>query len=856
MTAFRHDGIPTAQDIEHLYRLACGRSPTEAELAAAVAESMATSIPRAFRSAEFKALRSRVVRRLPIDERAYVSPPDDALIRWTADFFPLAQETREAIRAASSWPRLLELLFRDWRFRKRIAREWRGISLRAFLAGLRSIQQPSRSIVGALDAWSDASVTGWATDRNFPDRVLIVELRLGGRFVAAGRTGSHTHPVGDRWSYAGATGFEISFPAGSLAGTDRLAEVREASTGAVLGRFETRDFRAPPLDSIGQIRAELAALREMIHRIESKLPEFNAALGFALDNYDEYHRTYYGASHQRMVAGAADAAMQVLVDATRGTPHALERTLAALAQQTACPEEITVLFAEDDLRHEMQLAVDAFVDRFGGRSRVSGHAIADNALAALMNERIGGTQNAVSLLVPAGCTLAPDAVAVFADAMRAGADIAYSDSDELVGDPVSLAARHVAPTFRQAFDSTLALQQDLCGPVLALRTTLVAKLSFRPGLGSACSYDFVLRAAAGGAGMTHIPRVLYNFCQVAGPDQQERLAVVREHLAGTDVSATVEPLRDFMEAPTDAVRIQWAVPAQTSVVIVVPTRDRLDLLMPCLGSIEASRPENRVDLKLIVIDNQSELPETRSFLRRVAESPYATVCRFDGAFNWAAMNNFAVRDVSADVFVFLNNDTIVLSPDCWDKLTAQALRKEVGAAGARLFFEDGTVQHAGVVMDEWHSFATHEGVGDAANAPGYLDRHLLTREVSMVTGACLATRSAVFREMGGFDATAFPVEGNDTDYCLRVRSRGFKVMYEGQACLYHFESKSRGYNDDEAKQRRAFLATQTLQLRWGHYARDPYYNPHFDRLAPPFQRLQAPRPLNFTQVTKESRNES
>jgi O-antigen biosynthesis protein len=845
MTGYIRDETPTAEDVSFLFRLALGRLPSTEELATAVNQPMSVCVPGLFRSRDFKALRSRVTRRLPLDGGDHAIPPDAALLRWAADFFPVPHPTREAVRRASDWPSLFEVLFSDWRFRKHIAREWRGLSLRAFLAGLRALQKPSASIIGAVDAWSDSSVRGWAADRHMPERSLIVEIWLGGRFIAAGRTRTgQEHPVGDRWSHAGATGFTISIPAGALAGTDCLAEVREESSGFVIGRFETRDFKAPPVDAIGEIRGQLHALRQMIDRIEGKLPDFQAALGFSLESYDAYFEAYYVPLREHAVAGVADAPMCVLVDATQASPAALARTLAALDRQTAEVAELMLLYRDGDAALEMLALVDSYRTKDGRRTLVSARSIGGSTLAPIANALVANTDQPDILWLPAGCALAPDAIEMFASALSAGAAIAFSDSDQLEGDPWSVRPRHVAPQFRAAFDGTRALQQDICGPVLAIQRRQLLDAQLRDGFGTASLYEFILRAAHSGTEPRHVPRILYHTEHRTEAEVADRLKAVEALLAEFHPAATVEPMRDVMEAPTQALRVRWPL-SRKKIAIIVPTRDRVDLLMPCLGSIEASISHNQVDLELIVVDNQSQEPETERFLRKVASSAVGRVVQYDGSFNWAAMNNVAATQSDADIFVFLNNDTVILSPDCWDALSAQALRPEVGAVGARLLYADGTVQHAGVVMDEWHSFASHEGTGLAGNAGGYLDRNLVAREVSMVTGACLATRADVFRRIGGFDATAFPVEGNDTDYCLRVRSLGLKVLYEGQACLYHFESKSRGYNDDAHKQRRAFAATQLLKARWPTYATDPYYNPHFDRLAPPFTRLQAPRPFHI-----------
>ena len=290
-----------------------------------------------------------------------------------------------------------------------------------------------------------------------------------------------------------------------------------------------------------------------------------------------------------------------------------------------------------------------------------------------------------------------------------------------------------------------------------------------------------------------------------------------------------------------ALRVRRPFRRAVTAAVIIPTRDRLDLLGPCIASLAASALKATVRTEILVVDNQSTSAATRAFLQSYAELGELRVVEHDGAFNWALINNRAAEQTDAEVLVFLNNDTVVLAPDWCDELCANALREDVGAVGARLLYEDGTVQHAGVVMSEWHGLTAHEGMGAPGADSGYLGRHALLREVSAVTGACLATRASLFREVGGFDSLTFPVEGNDTDYCLRLRSKGYRVLYDPYAILYHFESKSRGYNTDETRWRSAEAAGLALRDRWGaRFERDPFYNPHFDRLSPPFTRLQPP----------------
>jgi GT2 family glycosyltransferase len=173
-------------------------------------------------------------------------------------------------------------------------------------------------------------------------------------------------------------------------------------------------------------------------------------------------------------------------------------------------------------------------------------------------------------------------------------------------------------------------------------------------------------------------------------------------------------------------------------------------------------------------------------------------------------------------------------------LTANALREDVGAVGARLLYADGTLQHAGVVLGV-EGVAGHDCVGEAPERGGYFGRTHLQRSTLAVTGACLATRRRLFEQVGGFDEVNLKVAFNDIDYCLRLRSAGYRIVYNPFAVLYHFESKSRGFDLSEAKQARHRAEAATFRRRWSQIVDcDPLYNPHFERFARPFDRLRAP----------------
>ena len=245
---------------------------------------------------------------------------------------------------------------------------------------------------------------------------------------------------------------------------------------------------------------------------------------------------------------------------------------------------------------------------------------------------------------------------------------------------------------------------------------------------------------------------------------------------------------------------RYVIKGAPSVGIIIPTRDRLDLLRHCIESIEQTSTYRHYTIT--IVDNSSRHPETLEYL---AASKHSVV-KFSQPFNYSKIVNFAAANLDADHLLLLNNDMTVLTPGWIEALLEHSQRPEIGAVGARLLFPNGSVQHEGIVC------------GRGRIAGNVELRWPVVRETSAVTGACLMTRRSVFEEIGGFDET-LRVAFNDVDYCLRLRGHGYRVIYTPHAELCHHESASRGRlnPEDDAK---SFIA------RWGNadQIQDPYLN--------------------------------
>ncbi|WP_422035498.1 glycosyltransferase family 2 protein [Reyranella sp.] len=256
-----------------------------------------------------------------------------------------------------------------------------------------------------------------------------------------------------------------------------------------------------------------------------------------------------------------------------------------------------------------------------------------------------------------------------------------------------------------------------------------------------------------------------------------------------------------------------------SATLIIPTRDRARLMAACLASLEKTTPRS---FDLLIVDNGSTESSTRRLLGRAAKQAGVRVLDGGGPFNFSALCNEAARHAEGRVLVFLNNDTEVLRPDWLVNLAGWALQPEIGAVGAKLIYASGRLQHAGLVLG-LGGYAAHIDIGTPSEYPGYLDRFTVPREVSAVTGACLAVEKSKFQAIGGFDADRFPVELGDVDLCLRLAERGWKSVITPDALLMHRESATRGRSDVA---RRYAAERRHFRERWMDSIRDdPFFHP-------------------------------
>jgi GT2 family glycosyltransferase len=274
-------------------------------------------------------------------------------------------------------------------------------------------------------------------------------------------------------------------------------------------------------------------------------------------------------------------------------------------------------------------------------------------------------------------------------------------------------------------------------------------------------------------------------------------------------------------------RVKWrqAGLSDADVTIVIPTRDRVDLLRSCLASLRRTLDMSRV--KVLIVDDQSRQAETATFLAELERT--APGCRIlrtraaSDAFNYARLMNLAAREVDTPLMLHLNNDVEALTPGWLEQMKGWLTFPGVGAVGAKLLYPDGSIQHAGVIVVPGLFAIDHLFHRLRNDDPGYQWLPHRLRNVSAVTGACVLTRTALFHEVGGFDEEHLPVQFNDIDYCLRVIACGQRIVYEPAAVLCHQTSASRGGQYD-------YRETVYFMTKY-HDLADPYISPHVEPLS-------------------------
>ena len=410
---------------------------------------------------------------------------------------------------------------------------------------------------------------------------------------------------------------------------------------------------------------------------------------------------------------------------------------------------------------------------------------------------------------------------------RPDAQLIYSDEDK-----IDTAGRRREPYFKSEWNEDLFYSHNMICHLGVYRSKLVQELGgLREGFEGAQDYDLALRCLEriDAGQIVHIPRVLYHWRIYPGStasgavDKPYSLSAgekaINEHLQRGGNDGVVEPLPDLR-----MYRVRYPLPKIVPLVsLIVPTRNGLCLIRQCVDSIFTNT--TYPNYEIIIVDNGSGDAETLRYFESVQADSRVRIIRDDRAFNYSELINTACSAVSGSIIGLMNNDIEVISPNWLSEMVSHALRPQVGAVGAKLWYPNGTVQHAGIILGI-RGVAGHAHRYFKRYQNGYFGRANLIQSYCAVTAACLVVRKEVFKKVGGFNE-ALPVAFNDIDFCLRVREAGYRNIYTPYAELQHQESATRGLEETPEKDLRLSQESRYMKQLWGRLlGNDPAYSPN------------------------------
>ena len=428
-------------------------------------------------------------------------------------------------------------------------------------------------------------------------------------------------------------------------------------------------------------------------------------------------------------------------------------------------------------------------------------------------------------------TLAPHALFSVARALQRQpqAQLVYSDEDKL-----DESGKRCEPFFKPDWSPDLLYSQNYVAHLCVYQRSLLQQVGgFRAGFDGSQDYDLLLRCLkhiSSVSNIVHVPQVLYHWRKAEGSTAdghgQKSYAAISAHRALQEHFNSECPGTQVETLLPGLYRHRWPLPHPAPLVsLIIPTRDGYEHLKTCIDSILAKTTYSHYEI--LLVDNQSSCAKTLVYMEALHnDAGPVRRLHFDHAFNYSAINNFAAREARGSILGLINNDVEVISPDWLTEMVSHALRPDVGCVGAKLYYPDNTVQHAGVVLGVG-GVAGHSHKYMPASADGYFGRLRITHNVSAVTGAALVMRKDLFHAVGELDAAGLHVAFNDVDLCLKVRALGLRNVFTPFAELYHHESKSRGVDETPEKQQRFARECALMNSRWGALLHnDPYYNPN------------------------------
>ena len=540
--------------------------------------------------------------------------------------------------------------------------------------------------------------------------------------------------------------------------------------------------------------------------------------------YEQYIPTREELEKQRKKKWNYGPKISIIVPAYK-TPEAFLRQLMdSLLAQTYANWELCIANASpEDASMEYVLKEYAKKD-----SRILWKKLEENkGIAENTNEAFAMATGEFAGLLDHDDLSAPNALYEVAKALETEPDIdvLYTDEDKVRGDEV---LEHFQPHLKPDFNIDLLRSNNYICHFFVVRKSLLEKTGgFRREYDGAQDYDFIFRCTQAAGKIHHIPEILYHWRthQSSTADNPESKLyafeagkrAIEENLRQNGLIGEVSHTKDY-----GFYRVKYPVQGEPLVSIIIPNKDAKEDLEKCIQSI--LEKSSYTNYEILIVENNSTGEEIFSYYKELSENSRIRLLRWKREFNYSAINNYGAKKAKGDYLLFLNNDTEVISPDWIEEMLGFCQRPDTGIVGARLYFGNNTVQHAGTVIGIG-GIAGHMFTDMPRERSGYMHKAAIIQDLSAVTAACMMVKRQVFDEVQGFEEQ-LSVAFNDVDFCLRVREKQYLVVYDPYVELYHYESKSRGAEDSKEKVRRFQSEIEFMRCRWETLLKkgDPYYN--------------------------------
>lgn len=536
--------------------------------------------------------------------------------------------------------------------------------------------------------------------------------------------------------------------------------------------------------------------------------------------------TYKEKKEQKQMTFSQRHVFSILVPLYNTPLSFLKEMVASVAEQTYGGWELCLADGSDEAHHEVE---DWCRNYAAQDSRVKYCKLEENkGISENTNACIKMASGDFIALFDHDDLLTPDALF---EAMRVlerntQIDVIYTDEDKINADSTIYSEPH----FKPDFNLDLLRSNNYICHFFIVRKVLVDKVGgLRTEYNGSQDYDFIFRCVEQARAIYHIPKVLYHWrmhsaSTAANPESKMYCydagkRAIEAHLKRMRVEGEV-----VMTEHLGFYRVKYPVKGNPLISIIIPNKDEASTLDVCLRSIrERSTYKN---YEIIVVENNSTNPDTFAYYDTLKKYQNLKIVEWLDMFHYPKINNFGISFAKGEYLILLNNDTEILTPNWIEELLSHCQRPEVGITGSKLYYPDDKIQHAGVIIG-LGGIAGHAFSCQSRKDPGYFARAIVQQDLSAVTAACFMVSRAIYEEVGGMEEQ-LQVAFNDVDFCLKVRDKGYLVVYNPNVELYHYESKSRGLEDTPRKHARFEREVNFMKARWEKVLEkgDPYYNPN------------------------------